>query len=245
LAGLLFFTVKEPRRGSVDGREVDTKLYSMGQTIRYLLANKTYMLLVGSACFTGLADQGFSSWFPSFLIRVHHLTMIQVATRGGSVKSISGIVGTLIGGFVVMWLGRKGDKWRTITPALTCLLAGPSLLCFFLSPMPTAWFYLVISVALMGFRSGPVFALVQTVVKVRMRAFGAASIFLVGNLFGLGFGPFIVGGMNDLLKPAYGPLSIRYSLISVAATSMVIAGLLLLAATRSVTSDIEKSLMEQ
>ena len=37
--------------GSVDGREVDTKLYSMGQTIHYLLTNKTYMLLVRQRLF--------------------------------------------------------------------------------------------------------------------------------------------------------------------------------------------------
>jgi hypothetical protein len=78
-----------------------------------------------------------------------------------------------------------------------------------------------------------------------MRAFAAATIFLVGNLFGMGFGPLIVGGMNDLLKPTYGPVAIRYSLICVAATSMVIAGLFFLTAVKYVTADIERSLKEQ
>ena len=171
VAALLAFTVKEPRRGAVDGHKADTKLYSIGQTITMLAKNRTYLFLLCGFCLTSMTDLAVATWFASFLFRVHHLTMIQVGAVGGGIKSIAGMVGMLFGGIIVGWISKKNDKWKVPAPGITSMLAGPSLVGFLLAPMPGAWVFLALGAFFMGFRMGPIMGVVQTVVKVRMRAF--------------------------------------------------------------------------
>ena len=91
---------------------------------------------------------------------------------------------------------------------------------------------------------GPVLGLVQSVVKVRMRAFAAAVIFMIGNLFGYGLGPLFIGMCNDHLKPTYGPLAIRYSLMSMPIMTMF-GALFFLWAARYVKRDIQRCAVEE
>jgi len=78
---------------------------------------------------------------------------------------------------------------------------------------------------------------------VRMRAFAAATLFMVGTLVGSGLGPFLVGVLNDSLNSTHGVLAIRYSLLCVPAAS-VIGALLFIWAGRYVTEDIRRSLAD-
>jgi MFS family permease len=244
VAILLRFTVKEPLRGALDGKNADTRVYSLRETLRYFVSNKTYLLAVIGFSLTSFVDFGITAWFASFLMRVHHLTILQASTVGGTIKSLAGVTGVLLGGFVVSYLGKKSDTYKILTPGITSLLAGPFLAVFYFAPMPLAWFGLVAGVICTGFRMGPVLGLVQSVVKVRMRAFAAAVIFMIGNLFGYGLGPLFIGMSNDYLKPTYGPLAIRYSLISMPIMTMV-GALFFLWAARYVKRDIQKCAIEE
>jgi MFS family permease len=244
VSGLLYFTVKEPRRGIQDGKNIDTKSYALGETLRYLVGNKTYFLSLIGLCLSSLPDFSLTAWFASFLMRVHDLTIQQVGTVGGTIKWIGGMSGVLMGGVIVTHLGKKADKWKILTPGITSLLAGPALLTFLFAPMPLAWVGLFASVFFMGFRMGPVLGLVQSVVKIRMRAFAAAIIFMFGNLFGLGFGPLFIGICNDFLTPSFGAYAIRYSMLSLPLTSML-GALFFIRARRYVTQDIQRSLSEE
>ena len=63
-----------------------------------------------------------------------------------------------------------------------------------------------------AFYLAPSAALVQQLVKVRMRALAAAiSMFLI-NIIGMGLGPQGVGLASDLLRPGFGADSLRYAL---------------------------------
>jgi hypothetical protein len=48
-----------------------------------------------------------------------------------------------------------------------------------------------------------------------MRALASALLLFILNLVGLGLGPLVVGFLNDLLEPRFGPEAIRYSLLIV------------------------------
>jgi MFS family permease len=96
---------------------------------------------------------------------------------------------------------------------------------------------------LLTFRMGPILGLVQTVVKVRMRAFAAATLFMIGTIIGSAGGPLLIGALNDLLTPEYGDLAIRYSLLCVAAATML-GALFYLWAGRHVKEDIRRSMAD-
>jgi MFS family permease len=121
--------------------------------------------------------------------------------------------------------------------------ACPVLIVFLFAPMPWAYVGAFFSMLLMGFRMGPILGLVQSVVKVRMRAFAAATLFLIGTLIGSGGGPLLIGALNDYLNSAHGAMAIRYSLLCVPVAS-VFGALFFIWAGRYVTADIRKSQVE-
>jgi MFS family permease len=241
IAALLFFTVKEPLRGLQDGKNADTKDYSIGETLRFFIENKTYLLMVVGFMFTGSADLGLATWLVPFLQRVHKTSLLEAGTFAGTLTAIAGIIGVLMGGAMIAWLGKKNDRWKIMGPGATSFLAGPALIAFLFVPMPWTYVGLVVAMLLMVFRMGPVLGLVQSVVKMRMRAFAAATLFMIGNLVGGGIGPLIVGAINDHLNQSYGEQAIRYSLLCVPALSMA-GALFFLWAGRYVREDIKKSL---
>ncbi len=243
IAALLFFTIKEPPRGIQDGKNADTRNYGVGETLRFFVENKTYFLMVVGFTFTGSADLALSTWFVTYMERVHHVSMLEAGTFGGTLNSIAGIAGVLLGGAVIAQLGKKDDRWKIIGPGLTSLFAGPVLLAFLFAPMPWTYVAVFFAMILMVFRMGPILGLVQSVVKVRMRAFAAATLFMVGTLVGSGGGPLIIGAINDYLKPTYGAMAIRYSLLCVPALSML-GSIFFLWAGRYVKEDIRRSLAE-
>lgn len=241
LAALLYFTVKEPPRGIQDGKNADTRHYSIGETLRFFFENKTYFFMVIGFAFTGFADLALSTWFVVYMERVHHTTMLEASTFGGTLNAIAGIIGVLLGGAVIGFLGRKDDRWKIVGPGISSLTAGPILIAFLFVPMPWTYVALFFSMLFMVARMGPILGLVQSVVKVRMRAFAAATLFMIGTLFGSGAGPLIIGAVNDYLNPIYGAAAIRYSLLCVPLMSML-GALFFFWAGRHVKEDIRRSL---
>ncbi len=241
IAALLYFTVKEPVRGIQDGKHADTRNYGLGETLRFFLENKTFLFMVIGFTFTGSADLALSTWFVAYMERVHQVSMLEAGAFGGTLNSIAGITGVLLGGFVIAYLGKKDDRWKIAGPGLTSLFAGPALIAFLFAPMPWTYAAVFCAMILMVFRMGPILGLVQSVVKVRMRAFATATLFMIGNLVGSGAGPLIIGALNDHLNPIYGRGAIRYSLLCVPALSML-GALFFIWAARYVKEDIRKSM---
>ncbi len=241
IAALLYFTVKEPIRGIQDGKHADTRNYGVGETLRFFIENKTYSLVLIGFTFSGFADLALSTWFIAYMERVHQKSMLEASTVGGTLNAIAGMAGVLLGGAIIGYLGKKNDRWRIVGPGITSLVAGPALITFLFAPMPWTYVALFFSMVFMTFRMGPILGLVQSIVKVRMRAFAAATLFMIGTLVGSGAGPLIIGAFNDYLNPSYGHLAIRYSLLSVPLCSMI-GALFYLWAGRHVKEDIRRSL---
>jgi MFS family permease len=241
VAGLLYFTVKEPVRGIQDGKHADTRHYGIGETLRFFFENKTYFLIVIGFTFSGTADLALATWFIPFMQRVHKTSLLEASTLGGTLNSIAGIIGVLVGGAVISYLGKKDDRWKIVGPGLTSLFAGPVLIVFLFAPMPWAYVGLFFAMILLTFRMGPILGLVQSVVKIRMRAFAAATLFMIGTIIGSGVGPLLIGALNDMLEPGHGELAIRYSLLCVSASTMI-AALFYIWAGRHVKADIKRSM---
>jgi MFS family permease len=193
--------------------------------------------------FSGTADLALATWFVPFMQRVHKVSLLEASTLGGTLNSVAGIIGVLAGGAIISYLGRKNDRWKIVGPGLTSLAAGPVLLVFLFAPMPWTYVGLFLAMILLTFRMGPVLGLVQMVVKVRMRAFAAATLFMIGTIIGSFVGPLLIGALNDLLEPGYGSLAIRYSLLCVSAATMI-GALFYIWAGRYVAADIKKSMAD-
>ena len=71
-----------------------------------------------------------------------------------------------------------------------------------------------------------------------MRALASAILLFILNIIGLGFGPFLVGVMSDLLAPTFAEQSLQYAII-IATVAYFWAGAHFLLASRTISEDLE------
>ncbi|HXQ25398.1 MAG TPA: MFS transporter [Candidatus Acidoferrales bacterium] len=245
LVAVLFrLTVKEPARGNSELKTVSTHQQNLRETFRFMLGQRSYMLLLAGFCFTTFTQFGFGTWTAPFLGRIHHLNTAQIGTYVGTVRAIAGLVGTLLGGYLSDWAGRKNIRWRIYVSAISSMLAFPGVLLFVFSH---SLFWCITGFTIVSAASpvhvGPIVAVSHSVVKVGMRAFSTSVIYLISELFGLGLGPFLIGVFNDHYRQRLGVDVIRYSM-STAALTTLIGGLLFCVAAQFLVRDIERTAVE-
>ncbi|BBC73404.1 MFS transporter [Altererythrobacter sp. B11] len=246
LSLMFILTVKEPQRGASDAkRKVRTEKESFAATLAFLLHSRAYICIVCGATLMGLNVFAASVWTPTFLTRVHHMTLVEVAATIGPIRGVFGLAGVLLGGLLIDRLIRRASHWRMTIPALACLLAAPAELVFILAD--DSWLWLTayaISAFLLLVHQGPVFAAIVSVARVRMRALATSILLFSAALVGQALGPLIVGALNDLLQPSLGDIAIRYSMLVIVVTA-ALAGLLFLLAGRFLDADARRALEDE
>ena len=242
LVALIFrLTVKEPTRGSSEQKKVSTAQQNLRETFRFMLSQRCYMLLLAGFCFTTFTQFGFGTWTAPFLGRIHHLNTAQIGTYIGTVRAIAGLVGTLLGGYLSDWAGRRNVRWRIYVSAICSMLAFPGVLLFVFSH---SLFWCIAGFTIVSAMSpvhvGPIVGVSHSVVKVGMRAFATSVIYLIAELIGLGLGPFLIGVFNDHYGHRFGVGVIRYSM-STAALTTLIGGLLFCVAAQFLERDMART----
>ncbi len=88
-------------------------------------------------------------------------------------------------------------------PTAALLLAGALYILAFLQPSFWGWFALLMVAPMFHYMHlGPGYAVVQSIVPVRMRATTIAILILIVNLIGYGLGPPIMGALSDYFASA-------------------------------------------
>ena len=192
-----------------------------------------------AAALHALASYGLVTWTPSYFIRSHHLGTTEIALILGISLGIGGGLGTIVGGILAEKLALRDVRYYLWVPGLAGIFAIPFLYAVFLVPDPRLGLMLYAGSAFFGtFWTGPVHALGQNVVGLRMRAMSAAGMLFVINLIGLGMGPQIVGILSDLLNPVFGIESLRYALLAIVPIN-IWAGIHYWIGARTLREDLE------
>lgn len=245
LIALIFrFTVKEPIRGTTERTKVDTRQQGVGETLRFMLNQKSYMFLLAGFCLTTFTQFGFGSWTAPFLGRIRHLNSKEIGTYLGSVRGVAGLVGTLIGGYLTDWFGHRDPRWRLYVPAIGSILTAPAVLLFLFSPNPIlslAGFALISAAS--PVHVGPIVSVSHSVVRVGMRTFSTSVLYLISELIGLGGGTLFIGWFNDHYGHQLGVNVIRYSMATAAATTLL-GGILFIVAAQFLKEDVPRTFEE-
>ena len=226
LALLLRLTVKEPIRSNPQDRP-----QSLLANIRTLFAIPSFPFIALAVGFTAISNYGFGVWSPSFLIRVHNLSLIDAGLYLGLIGAFGGGLGTVLGGYLCDRLTAKDPAWQLRLPVVGILLSLPLQIAFLLWPesstftlgekvIPTTMVFLAVSSLFAGFWIAPTYAAVQNVVPAHYRTQAAALLLLSFNLLGMGLGPMLVGALSDSLN-MLGADAIRYALLSSLVTVVV------------------------
>ncbi len=210
LVALLVFLLKEPIRGQTEKNVV---AYQSGDWKRLLSSKALRFHHIGYALFS-LAGYSLTIWGPSFFSRVHGLSITTIGLLAGILSIVGGVPGTILGGYASDWFRKKGPGGRmrfTAYGAICCiplwllllysnnivLLIGANL---FLLGAGLIWL-------------GPAAADVHDIAGPQLRGLGIGIYFFTVNIIGYGFGPPIVGKINDLMSVTTNPSQMRYSLL--------------------------------
>jgi MFS family permease len=157
---------------------------------------------------------GLSPWYAAFMMRSHGMGTAELGIWLGLIFGISGIGGTLLGGYLsARWLDRREPAQMRLSAMVISALVPCFVLFLLLPEKHQALLALIPLVIVFNFFLGPTFALLQRLVVPEARATTLAVVMLLANLIGMGVGPQIVGILSDLLKPISGDDSLRHAML--------------------------------
>jgi MFS family permease len=240
LVFLLLFTVKEPVRGAVDKIVDDAKAPGLLAVARFLWTQRSFRWMSlgsGMSAFGGYANLYF---VPKFLIVSHHLTPIEVGVVLSLLTGVFGAIGTYASGAAADRFGKRNINWYMYVPIFCTFVALPFAPVFFLAPSTIVCLVAAIMPSLMGASYlGPIYAMAQGMVPLRMRAQTIGLLLFILNMIALGFGPATIGFVSDLLKPTLGNDSLRYALMVGMITS-TLGAFCYWRATRTLKADLAR-----
>jgi len=229
LALLLYFTVREPEKPRVTAVN-DGSLWA---AITGIFSLPSFLAIAFGVGFAAIPGYGLGVWSPSFLVRVHGMSLVDAGLWLGVIGVIGGSVGTILSGILVDKLAVRDTRWQLRIPALGLLLAMPLQALFLLWPegsvflvgtkvVPVALLFMALSAIFACFWIAPSYAAVQNLVPGHWRTQASALLLLVFNLLGLGLGPLMVGMLSDALAHM-GAQSVRWALVSSLSMGLVAA----------------------
>ena len=155
-------------------------------------------LILGFSCFAG-AQFGLGAWAPSYFIRVHGWTQMEVGSYFGPVVMFAGLLGVVSGGLFAERLLARGRLDATLIVPLGALgIAIPLAIAFPLVASP--WLALGLLALVIYFGTVPFGAGVSTfplITPNRMRAQVLAIYLLFANLIGYSAGPLLIAALTD------------------------------------------------
>jgi predicted MFS family arabinose efflux permease len=208
LAGLLMVFVKEPVAAPAASdapprpslREVWTGIDR--PALRHLFGFLATAALVGA---------GTIAWSPIYYERQFAMGSGEVGLWLGIVLGMGTVVGTVGGGLIC---GRfpavTGLRIAFWTLAVNAPLA---VLAFVVDAKGWSLALLLASMVAGGVCMGPIFAAMQTLTSVRIRATAVAMLGVGTVIVGQGFGPLLVGAISDVSHSIAGPQSLRLSMV--------------------------------
>jgi MFS family permease len=200
---LLF--LREPPRGEADGMAGETVPHATASEVFGLFANGRYNLLVWGYAAQTFAVGAFANWGPTFLHRIHGMSLGASGTIFGAMLAVTGLIATLLGGFIAGALKKRMTTGYVWVMASSLIIATP--VCFFALMIGNATLSLIGLGASMFFLflpTGPIASEMFEIVPVHLRASSMAMCTFVIHLCGDFGSPTVVGNLstmfNDLQK---------------------------------------------
>jgi MFS family permease len=231
LSLLVWWSVREPVRGALDGADSRAANHTTRDVLRYLLGQRSFVLIIGAASLHSVAAMGAGPFHVAYLMRSHGMTIGLAGFAYMWVGPLAHAVGGLSFGLLIDRLVRRDARWSMWVPAASALFALPFSVAFVLWPaggtfellghaFPTA-LAVILPASLVGSAwLGPTLAMAQTLARPHMRALASALTTGTYNLIGMGLGPLVVGLVSDRLEPTFGVESLRYGLLVVVFTHL-------------------------
>jgi len=185
--------LSEPQRGASD-RLADSKERG---TILGLFRNKAYWTVsLGMAMMT-FAVGGLQVWMPSFLMRARGVPLDRANLVFGGMTLFSGIVATLLGGWLGDRLLRRTPAGYHIISAVGMGLSIPAMIAAIYLTGPVMYPAILLGEFLLLLNTAPLNAALVNSVSARIRATAVAVNLFTIHLLGDAFSPTLIGWISD------------------------------------------------
>lgn len=232
LIGMLVLAFgREPGRGRWDGAAEHARPLDLRSPLKALWAEKAVRYLILAGATATLGGTAFGMWNATFLVRSYGLALQHAGLLTGLVGGVSAGLGVMFAGWLSDRTGSRGAHWRLGVPILGHAVGLLSLATYLFwpadiwmeiagVPVPEAMLWCGLHGFFAVWWLGPSFALLTTLTSPHIRARAIALQTLLSTLFGVGFGPLLIGTLSDLLHPLLGSEALRHALLVGCATSV-------------------------
>jgi MFS family permease len=239
IAAFLALRIREPARGVYDYEENGEAVSSHGtfgsdfwHTFKALLHIPTYWVLVLAFVFSFFTIGGTSFWLTTYLTRDFGLSLTVGGTIAGIMLIASGLIGTVLGGWIADFVQRRRPEGRLFTSMLGFLIGAPLVMvALFIHTLPLFIGVFILAGISLNFCTGPLNAVIQDIIAPHMRATAVGLALLLAHLLGDAAAPTFIGLISD-------HSTLGTALISTAPTFLFFAGLVCLLGLRTVGRDM-------
>ncbi|MBU1378252.1 MAG: MFS transporter [Alphaproteobacteria bacterium] len=220
LAILMLVLVREPKRGGLDalmdGATEHPPAPPLGVAISGFFKNRTLVMTAISSAMSAFVGYAGLVWNPQFLEGVKGMAASDVATYYALALGATGIVGTVVSGWLADKLGQKDRRWFAWIPAIAFTLSIPFWFGILWAPTwQIAMLFLLGPMLMNQAYLAPALTVAQNAVAPAQRTMTGAILLFVLNLVGLGVGPVYVGWIADKMEPAHGEQALAYGYAAV------------------------------
>lgn len=222
---LLLLVPEPPRQGLAPA--VRPQAAELSDIVAWVRINfRVYSaLLIGVPCIV-LVLYGLQAWVPTYLLRVHEMSLAEAGTRYGIIALVAGSLGVLSGPFVARFLegfGYTDTHLRVVLIAL--VLMCPPLIGLALAPSAGIALGCIAAVSyLVPLPLALVATAVQAVTPNQMRGVVVGAYVVTNNVIGLAFGPSLVAVITDYVFAD--PNAVGKSL-AIAGTGIAVVGIVI------------------
>ncbi|HEV2582033.1 MAG TPA: MFS transporter [Ktedonobacteraceae bacterium] len=246
IAAFLSWRMVEPVKGISDMNDViveseGTPVIEHGnigkgfwKTAGALRGIPTYWVLVGALVFSFFTIGGTSFWLPSYIVDSFRLSVGQAGLASGAVLVASGLIGTVVGGWLADFAQRRRPEGRLLIATLGLLIGAPLVLgALLLHTLALFIAVFVLAAIALNFCTGPLNAVIQDVIAPEMRATALGLSLLLAHLLGDAAAPTVIGAIAN-------GTSLGTALTLTAPTFLFLAGLVCLLGLRTVARDMRR-----
>ncbi len=258
LCAIAVLFIKEPTRGAAESHNIGQQK-RQGSPYQLILASPTMRWLIISGALHNFNMYAIGAFITPFLMRYHGENIQSANFVSMIVYGVMGAPGLLIGGFIGDAVMKKRQNGRMLVGAIAILFSIPFLYFALNQPPGATTAFLVLmgaGCALMYFYYSCVYSTIQDVTEPGLRGTAMAVYFFAMYVLGASLGPSATGilsdfftkkaanlsGITDFSNTALEPFraaGLHSAMFAIPILSLLLS-LVLFAASRTVTKDIEK-----
>jgi MFS family permease len=169
------------------------------KVLEELLANRTFVNATLSMTAMTFALGGLAQWVPSFLNRSFGLDVGRGNLLFGAITVVSGIVGTLAGGWLGDRMKKRAPAGQLHVTAAGFVLGAPLAVVAILSPsLPLCLAAIALAEFFLFLNTGPLNTVLVDVLRPDRRATGFAITIFTIHALGDAISPAIIGSLSDI-----------------------------------------------